>query len=746
MTLKTQKYCQASEYARETADWNFIEIELRLAALESGSACNEQKLFANVSGRVRDLAVSIRDFGAVPDGTTDCTDAIEAALEFANGVAAGTWESGSDTYGSTPSRARRPVYFPPGTYLTTRVIPIRYFGVSIFGARASQPSLAVQHSPTKIVCDFTGDMNSHTADCFFLDATYNVFGFDLRYVSIEKPYPTEHDGTGCAVGMKGPNYQWGPTLEEVFVTNFGYGLYVKCEDKEDYSGSIAYVKLNRCAFNGNGSAGVWIKGHAILSQFRDSSFCQNSTGIKCGGKGLIIDGCDLEDQYDPLHIDNGSNSANVTVRGCYFESNDGGENKACIVANTVNGLTVDRNYFAASITIPKLWAEACTNVVTDVPAVCRKVRVLTMPGQAIAEETVTPSMACSITQDAATLPVRHSVIPSVYLVGAESVDGTIVVGSREHKTMAIDALYRYLPSGFVPSWGAGELLCMAFAIQYTDDVPHGNIKVLGLRVDPELDYFDQELQQPDAKIGDTITYLLVVKNTTANPITDCRLYISPYGADTTPGDGAKLTQIATWIQAAGTTIPQVNALDVLCNAYNNLVTYPEALGSWTLDNCTVGSNAATAPNGTVTADSIIENDQLSLHEVYCSAQVSSGKLYLASAFVKAADRGFAFLGLDAPSPGGTGHRVWLDLATGLTGMTEGSPVIVGSKPAPNGFWRVWLGAIAASTGTGYVYLASSTADGVDDYQGVTSKVAIYGWGAVLEVGATEPGKYPDVVF
>jgi len=40
MTLRTQKYCQASEYARETADWNFIEIELRLAALESGSACN----------------------------------------------------------------------------------------------------------------------------------------------------------------------------------------------------------------------------------------------------------------------------------------------------------------------------------------------------------------------------------------------------------------------------------------------------------------------------------------------------------------------------------------------------------------------------------------------------------------------------------------------------------------------------------------------------------------------------------
>lgn len=42
--LKTQRACQASEYARETADANFVETEARLAALEAGSASNTREI------------------------------------------------------------------------------------------------------------------------------------------------------------------------------------------------------------------------------------------------------------------------------------------------------------------------------------------------------------------------------------------------------------------------------------------------------------------------------------------------------------------------------------------------------------------------------------------------------------------------------------------------------------------------------------------------------------------------------
>lgn len=101
----------------QPSSWWFAQIEREGRAVY---APDGYKVFRNV-----------KDYGAAGDGTTDDTDAINAAMADGNRC---FWNCDSQT--STPAL----VYFPPGTYLVSRpLIPLYY--THMVGDLASPPTL-----------------------------------------------------------------------------------------------------------------------------------------------------------------------------------------------------------------------------------------------------------------------------------------------------------------------------------------------------------------------------------------------------------------------------------------------------------------------------------------------------------------------------------------------------------------------------------------------------------------------------
>ena len=154
--------------------------------------------------------------------------------------------------------------------------------------------------------------------------------------------------------------------------------------------------------------------------------------------------------------------------------------------------------------------------------------------------------------------------------------------------------------------------------------------------------------------------------------------------------------------------------------------------SWTKSNASVTANSISAPDGTATADTLIEDTATNTHLVQISGiSVTNGTAYTLSCYAKPAGRNFVQLLLT----GGFVSNVQaiVDLTNGTVGTTLGSPVVTVTSLV-NGWYRVSITATTTSTTTTTVQIrvASNSTSGF--YQGDGTS-GIYIWGAQLEVGA-----------
>jgi hypothetical protein len=169
----------------------------------------------------------------------------------------------------------------------------------------------------------------------------------------------------------------------------------------------------------------------------------------------------------------------------------------------------------------------------------------------------------------------------------------------------------------------------------------------------------------------------------------------------------------------------------------NLLTYSEDLSNvvWNKLASTVGSNVASSPINTQTADAVIEDGTSAGHYVTTSFSFVAGSVYTASAYLKAlplatgATR-YAQL-VYTTAAFGTTLLVSVDLATGQ--VLANSALVTGSAVYDNGFWRVSATATATTTATGALQIRLSTAHNLfaPTYQG-DSVSGFYVWGAQLE--------------
>ena len=167
----------------------------------------------------------------------------------------------------------------------------------------------------------------------------------------------------------------------------------------------------------------------------------------------------------------------------------------------------------------------------------------------------------------------------------------------------------------------------------------------------------------------------------------------------------------------------------------NLLTYSEQFdnAAWIKIGTTVSQNAITAPDGTNTADKIIEVAGSSSPRV-ANTTVVSLVPYTISLYAKAAERTQIRIVAD----GSAGKSAYFDLSNGVV-VSAGASATASIALAINGFYRCVLTYTPSATGTGF-YIATAEA-GNTIGSGDNTK-GVYLWGAQLETGSTASAYAP----
>jgi len=163
--------------------------------------------------------------------------------------------------------------------------------------------------------------------------------------------------------------------------------------------------------------------------------------------------------------------------------------------------------------------------------------------------------------------------------------------------------------------------------------------------------------------------------------------------------------------------------------FQQLAQYTEDLSNayWTKANTTVQSNAAVAPDGTLTADLVVETTATGVgHHVRTDnfTGISSSTAYTATVFAKAAGLGFCRLYTNI---GDADTGAVFNLTDGTHNVTDGSGTF-SSSSVGNGWYRLQMTFTTSNTNNGAVYFHTATDSSTVIYTGS-------GYGSVLLWGA-----------
>lgn len=156
---------------------------------------------------------------------------------------------------------------------------------------------------------------------------------------------------------------------------------------------------------------------------------------------------------------------------------------------------------------------------------------------------------------------------------------------------------------------------------------------------------------------------------------------------------------------------------------------------WSNNSATVSADAATAPDGTATADKIVENTSATTsHGIFQAATVTANKNIALSVFFKKGERTRAYL--QCYDGSADWFAAWFDLDAGTVGsqLTNGTGAVVSKsiEAFADGWYRCMVvGSLDATSTTAQLRTGPAAVDGQFNYTGDGSS-GIYAWGAQME--------------
>ena len=284
--------------------------------------------------------VSVKDFGAVGDGVTDDTAAIQAAISALVAAGGGT------------------LYVPSGAYRVSSRITATCGGqqhISVKGDGRYQS-----------VFDFSGaaSLGLHLNSTSMLDN--QLPSFEVRDVG----FITSRDNAGTAIEFSyansnnidatvlAENVAIAQNVDRISDQGSGYGYWttgIKCTNARN--GEIRNLHcFGEMQKSPSSSRGVWLAGESTAFVVSDSLFLEWTTGIEAGGtsEGLYIDNTDIVYcRYGARHNISSGGEPQFTAVGCSFNCSDVG----VWLTNSIGSVVADSLFFAASALDAGPWPE-----------------------------------------------------------------------------------------------------------------------------------------------------------------------------------------------------------------------------------------------------------------------------------------------------------------------------------------------------------------------------------------------------
>lgn len=167
-------------------------------------------------------------------------------------------------------------------------------------------------------------------------------------------------------------------------------------------------------------------------------------------------------------------------------------------------------------------------------------------------------------------------------------------------------------------------------------------------------------------------------------------------------------------------------------ARSNLLTHSEQFdnAAWTKSNATITANTTTAPDGTTTADKLVENTANANHTTTWATTLTSGTTYTLSVYAKAAERTQVVVQTSNIGNWAASVLTIFNLSNGTISLGTGT-----ITPLANGWYRCSITAtFGAANATGGINVLPASAGAVT-YLG-DGVSGIYVWGAQLELAST----------
>ena len=167
----------------------------------------------------------------------------------------------------------------------------------------------------------------------------------------------------------------------------------------------------------------------------------------------------------------------------------------------------------------------------------------------------------------------------------------------------------------------------------------------------------------------------------------------------------------------------------------NLLTWSEDFGNavWAKTNSTITADAATAPDGTTTADKLVGIAATTYTRARQAFTFTSGALYDFSVYAKEAELPYLFIQIPStlfPA----NQSAYFDLSSGTVGAVTGGTASITS--VGNGWYRCSIATQACTTtgsSTAEVFVTASSSNTTYTNSGTSGA---YIWGAQLELGST----------